>query len=319
MRRSWKPWLRGTALGFPFGAMPTGGAEIPTFLSYAVERRLARGKAKEEFGKGAIEGVAGPEAANNAAFTGVLVPLLTIGIPTSATAAILVAAFQIFDLQPGPQLFTKEPDLVWALIASLYVGNVMLLLLNLPLVRLWVKVLEIPRDALTAGILVFATLGVYSISGSVTEVIVMYVIGVLGFFMRRFDFPVAPVILGVILGPLMEAQFRRTLLVSDGDFGAFLDRPFAVVLFALAILALVRAGGGLERAAGAGAGRGGLDRARVVGVDPLHRLEREVGRAARHPRVALPLLGPVGQVEAASCSPPDIAWIRDARGSRSCS
>jgi putative tricarboxylic transport membrane protein len=239
VRRSWRPWLRGTALGFPFGAMPTGGAEIPTFLSYAVERRLARGKAKEEFGQGAIEGVAGPEAANNAAFTGVLVPLLTIGIPTSATAAILVAAFQIFDLQPGPQLFSKEPDLVWALIASLYVGNVMLLLLNLPLVRLWVKVLEIPRDALTAGILVFATLGVYSISGSVTELIVMYVVGVLGFFMRRFDFPVAPVILGVILGPLMEAQFRRTLLVSDGDYGAFLERPFAVVLFVLAILALV--------------------------------------------------------------------------------
>jgi putative tricarboxylic transport membrane protein len=239
VRRSWKPWLRGTGLGFPFGAMPTGGAEIPTFLSYAVERRLARGKAKEEFGNGAIEGVAGPEAANNAAFTGVLVPLLTIGIPTSATAAILVAAFQIFDLQPGPQLFANEPDLVWALIASLYVGNVMLLLLNLPLVRLWVKVLEIPRDALTAAILVFATLGVYSVSGSLTEVLVMYVIGVLGFFMRRFDFPIAPVILGVILGPLMEAQFRRTLLVSDGDFGAFLERPFAVVLFVLAILALV--------------------------------------------------------------------------------
>ena len=239
IRRSWRPWLRGTALGFPFGAMPTGGAEIPTFLSYAVERRLARGKAKEEFGSGAIEGVAGPEAANNAAFTGVLVPLLTIGIPTSATAAILVAAFQIFDIQPGPQLFTKEPDLVWALIASLYVGNVMLLLLNLPLVRLWVKVLEIPREALTAGILVFATLGVYSVSGSVTEVLVMYAIGVMGFFMRRFDFPVAPVILGVILGPLMEAQFRRTLLVSDGDFGAFVERPFADALLVLAILALV--------------------------------------------------------------------------------
>jgi putative tricarboxylic transport membrane protein len=240
VRRSWKPWLRGTALGFPFGAMPTGGAEIPTFLSYAIERRFARGKAREEFGTtGAIEGVAGPEAANNAAFTGVLVPLLTIGIPTSATAAILVAAFQIFDLQPGPQLFTKEPDLVWALIASLYVGNVMLLALNLPLVRLWVKVLEIPRELLTAGILVFATLGVYSLSGSVTEVMIMYVIGALGFFMRRFDFPVAPVILGVILGPLMEAQFRRTLLVSDGDMSAFLERPFAVALFVLALLALV--------------------------------------------------------------------------------
>ena len=235
-RRSWKPWLRGAGIGFPFGALPAGGAEVPTFLSYATERRLNK---DAEWGEGAIEGVAGPEAANNAAFTGVLVPLLTIGIPTSATAAVLVAAFQIFDLQPGPQLFTKEPDLVWALIASLYVGNVMLLLLNLPLVRLWVKVLEIPRELLTAAILVFATLGVYSISGSVTELMVMYVIGVLGFFMRRFDFPVAPVILGVILGPLMEAQFRRTLLVSDGDFGAFLERPFAVVLFVLAILALV--------------------------------------------------------------------------------
>jgi putative tricarboxylic transport membrane protein len=254
-RRSWRPWLRGTALGFPFGAMPTGGAEIPTFLSYAVEKRLARGQAKEEFGKGAIEGVAGPEAANNAAFTGVLVPLLTIGIPTSATAAILVAAFQIFDLQPGPQLFQKDPDLVWALIASLYVGNVMLLALNLPLIRLWVKVLEIPRPVLTASILVFATLGTYSISGSVTEVMIMYAIGVLGFFMRRFDFPVAPVILGVILGPLMEAQFRRTLLVSDGDFGAFLDRPFAVVLFLLAIAALVVPAtvGAVKRVRGLGA------------------------------------------------------------------
>jgi putative tricarboxylic transport membrane protein len=217
LRRSWKPWLRGTAYGFPFGAMPTGGAEIPTFLSYATERRLARGKAREEFGQGAIEGVAGPEAASNAAFTGVLVPLLTIGIPTSATAAILIAAFQVFDLQPGPQLFEREPDVVWALIASLYVGNVMLLVLNLPLIGLWVKVLEIPRPALYTAILVFATLGVYSISGSVTEVLIAYAIGALGFGMRRFDFPIAPVILGVILGPLMELQLRRTLLVSNGD------------------------------------------------------------------------------------------------------
>jgi putative tricarboxylic transport membrane protein len=238
-RRSWRPWLRGAGIGFPFGAMPTGGAEIPTFLSYATEKRLARGRAREEFGEGAIEGVAGPEAANNAAFAGVLVPLLTIGIPTSATAAILIAAFQIFNLQPGPQLFAREPDLVWALIASLYVANVMLLALNLPLVRLWVQVLKIPRPALTSAILVFATLGVYSISGSVTEVLIMYVIGAVGFFMRRFDFPIAPVILGVILGPLMEAQFRRTLLVSDGDFGAFLERPFAVVVLLLALGALV--------------------------------------------------------------------------------
>ena len=237
--RSWRPWLRGTAFGFPFGAMPTGGAEIPTFLSYATERRLARGKAKEEFGQGAIEGVAGPEAANNAAFTGVLVPLLTIGIPTSATAAILLASFQIFDLQPGPQLFENEPDLVWALIASLYVGNVMLLVLNLPLIRLWVKVLEIPRPVLYTAILVFATLGVYSISGSVVEVLIAYAIGVLGFGMRRYDFPIAPVILGVILGPLAELQLRRTLIVSDGDFTALVDRPFAAIVLVVALLAFV--------------------------------------------------------------------------------
>ncbi|MGI8780379.1 MAG: tripartite tricarboxylate transporter permease [Solirubrobacteraceae bacterium] len=237
--RSWKPWLRGTAFGFPFGAMPTGGAEIPTFLSYATERRLVRGKAKEEFGKGAIEGVAGPEAANNAAFTGVLVPLRTIGIPTSATAAILLASFQIFDLQPGPQLFEREPDLVWALIASLYVGNVMLLVLNLPLIRLWVKVLQIPRPMLYTAILVFATLGVYSISGSVVEVLIAYAIGVLGFGMRRYDFPIAPVILGVILGPLAELQLRRTLLVSDGDWTALVDRPFAAAVLAVALLAFV--------------------------------------------------------------------------------
>jgi putative tricarboxylic transport membrane protein len=170
-RRSWRPWLRGSALGFPLGALPTGGAEIPTFLSYAAEKRLS--KHREEFGHGAIEGVAGPEAANNAAFSGVLVPLLTLGIPTSATAAIMLAAFQIFDLQPGPQLFDENPDLVWALIASLYIGNVMLLALNLPLIRLWVKVLEIPRELPYSSIVVFAVLGTYAISGSVDEVLIM--------------------------------------------------------------------------------------------------------------------------------------------------
>ena len=168
-----------------------------------------------------------------------LVPLLTIGIPTSATAAILIAAFQIFDLQPGPQLFEREPDLVWALIASLYVGNVMLLVLNLPLIRLWVKVLEIPRPVLYTAILVFATLGVYSISASVTEVLVAYAIGVLGFAMRRYDFPIAPVILGVILGPLMELQLRRTLLVSDGNYTALVDRPFAASVLVVAALSLL--------------------------------------------------------------------------------
>ena len=192
-----------------------------------------------------------------------LVPLLTIGIPTSATAAILIAAFQIFDLQPGPQLFEREPELVWALIASLYVGNVMLLVLNLPLIRLWVKVLEIPRPVLYTAILVFATLGVYSISGSITELMVAYAIGVLGFLMRRFDFPIAPVVLGVILGPLMELQLRRTLLVSDGDWTALVKRPFAASVLVVALLALARPAPARAHRPGArGAVRGQEDRLR---------------------------------------------------------
>jgi putative tricarboxylic transport membrane protein len=236
-RRSWGPWLRGTAVGFPFGALPAGGADVPTFISYTYEKHRAKNRA--EFGKGAIEGVAGPEAANNAAFSGVLVPLLTLGIPTSATAAVMLAAFQIFNLQPGPQLFDKSPELVWALIASLYVGNVLLLALNLPLIRVWVKVLQIPRPVLYSGILVFATLGVYAATGSVNQVFIAYVIGVIGFGMRHFDFPIAPVILGLILGPMMELQFRRALLVSNGDLTVFLTRPLTATLLALVVVALV--------------------------------------------------------------------------------
>jgi putative tricarboxylic transport membrane protein len=235
-RRSWPAWLRGTLLGFPFGALPAGGAEIPTFLSYTLEKRLS--KNKEEWGHGAIEGVAGPEAANNAAFSGVLVPLLTLGLPTSATAAILLVAFQIYNLQPGPLLFQKSPDLVWALIASLYIGNVMLLILNLPLIRIWIKILAIPRSLLYSGILVFGTLGVYSISNSFIDVIVMYAIGVLGFFMRRYGFPVGPTILGVILLPMAEAQFRRAISISQGDPSVFFTRPLSLGL-------LLAAGGAL--------------------------------------------------------------------------
>ena len=234
--RSWKPWLRGAALGFPMGALPAGGAEIPTFLSYWLEKRLS--KNPQEFGQGAIEGVAGPEAANNAAAAGVLVPLLTLGLPTSATAAILLAAFQQYNLQPGPLLFVTNPLLVWGLIASLYIGNAMLLLLNLPLAPLWARLLEIPQPLLYGGILVFATLGTYSLNNSVFEVGLMYVIGVVGFGMRRFDFPVAPAIIGMILGPLAEQQFRRALAISQGDMSVFLTRPLSAALLALAALAL---------------------------------------------------------------------------------
>lgn len=235
--RSWRPWLRGALLGFPLGSLPAGGAEIPTFLSYTIEKRLS--KNPEEFGKGAIEGVAGPEAANNSAAAGVLVPLLTLGIPTSATAAIMLAAFQQFGLQPGPLLFQRAPDLVWGLIASLYIGNAMLLVLNLPLVGMWVRLLTIPRPLLYAGILVFATLGVYSLSNSIVDLITLYAIGVVGFLMRRFGFPVAPAVIGMILGPLAEQQFRRALAISQGDYTVFFTRPLSLTLMIVAALALL--------------------------------------------------------------------------------
>ncbi|MDQ3524215.1 MAG: tripartite tricarboxylate transporter permease [Chloroflexota bacterium] len=234
-RRSWKPWLRGTAFGFPIGSLPAGGAEIPTFLSYTVEKKLT--KHPEEFGKGAIEGVAGPEAANNASAAGVLVPLLTLGLPTSATAAIMLAAFQRYDLNPGPQLFDTNPDLVWGLIASLYIGNLMLLVLNLPLVGLWVKLLSIPRPLLYSGILVFAGLGTWAQSQSVTGLVVLYIIGIFGYLMRRFDVPVGPAVVAVILGPNAEVQFRRALQITQGDYSEFITRPISGSILAIAMLA----------------------------------------------------------------------------------
>jgi putative tricarboxylic transport membrane protein len=236
-RRSWKPWLRGTALGFPFGALPAGGTEIPTFLSYFLEKKLT--KHPEEFGRGAIEGVAGPEAANNAAVAGVLVPLLALGLPTSATAAILLAAFEQYNLQPGPLLFSGSSTLVWGLIASLYIGNVMLLVLNLPLVGLWVKLLTIPQPLLYGGILVFSTLGVYSLNNSTFDLVLLFIVGIIGFLMRRHEFPVAPCIIGLILGPLAEAQFRRALSISQGDPSVFVTHPLSAVLLALAAAVIV--------------------------------------------------------------------------------
>ena len=236
-KRSWPAWLRATGIGFPFGTIPAGGAEIPTFLSYAVEKKFS--KHPEEFGHGAIEGVAGPEAANNASSTGVLVPLLTLGIPTSATAAILLAAFQNYGIQPGPLLFQTQGALVWGLIASLYIGNVLLLVLNLPLIGLWVKVLAIPKRWLYGGILIFATLGAYSLHQSVIDLVTLYVFGLLGFAMRRWGFPVAPAVIGLILGPLAETQFRRALSISQGDASVFFTSPISASLLSLTAALIV--------------------------------------------------------------------------------
>ena len=237
-RRSWPAWLRATFIGFPFGTIPAGGSEIPTFLSYATEKKLS--KHPEEFGTtGAIEGVAGPEAANNAAITATLIPLLTLGIPTSNTTAILLGAFQNYGIQPGPQLFDTNATLVWALIASLYIGNVMLLILNLPLVGLWVKLLKIPKSYLYAGILIFATVGVYGMRQSAFDLFLMFAIGLLGVVMRRFSFPTAPVIVGMILGPLAEAQMRNALSIGEGKWGVFLERPMSLTLLVVVLMVLV--------------------------------------------------------------------------------
>jgi len=237
-RRSWPAWLRGTAIGFPFGTIPAGGSEIPTFLSYATEKKVA--KDKSEFGtSGAIEGVAGPEAANNAAITATLIPLLTLGIPTSNTAAILLGAFQNYGIQPGPQLFTTSAGLVWALIASLYIGNVMLLILNLPMVGLWVKLLKIPKPYLYAGILIFATVGVYGMRQSAFDLVLLYAIGLIGVVMRRYDFPTAPVVVGMILGPLAEAQMRNALSMGEGSWLVFVERPMSATLLAVVMAVLV--------------------------------------------------------------------------------
>ena len=236
-RRSWKPWLRGTFFGFPIGAMPAGGAELPTLLSYYTEKKLSRHP--EEFGNGAIEGVAGPEAANNAAAAGVLMPLLTLGIPTSATAAILLSAFTSYGIAPGPLLFQTQADLVWTLIASLYIGNVILLILNLPWVGLWVQLLRIPPPWLYGGIILISTAGVYGASSSVFDVGMLYVFGLIGFAMRRFDFPVAPIVMGLILGPMAEQSMRQALTISAGEFSTFVTRPISGTILAIAVLMLV--------------------------------------------------------------------------------
>ncbi|GAA3621622.1 tripartite tricarboxylate transporter permease [Microlunatus ginsengisoli] len=247
-KRSWKPWLRGTAFGFPFGVIPAGGAEIPTFLSYITEKKLT--KHPEDFGRGAIEGVAGPEAANNASAAGTMVPMLSLGLPTNATAAVMLAALTSYGIQPGPLLLQRESGLVWALIASLFIGNVLLLILNLPLAPAWAKLLRIPRPYLYAGILFFASMGAYAVNGSAFDLVLLLVLGLLGFAMRRFGIPVLPLIVGVILGPRVELQARRALQLSGGEpkglfgsvdaaTGQFVVSAIAVIVYLIILVVLL--------------------------------------------------------------------------------
>ena len=228
------PIWRGTILGFIIGVLPGAGATIASFMSYALEKRIS--KHPEKFGTGAIEGVAGPEASNNASTGGGMLPLLTLGIPGSSTTAVMLGAMILFGLQPGPLLFEKNPDFVWGVIASMYIGNVMLVILNIVFVPVFVRALAIPYPVLAAFIVLFCIVGVYSVDYSVFDLWIMLVAGVVGYLMRKLEFPPAPVVLALVLGPMMETNLRQSLLMSQGSFGIFLTRPISLILAILTVL-----------------------------------------------------------------------------------
>lgn len=236
-RRSIGPILRGSVLGFFMGVLPGGGAVLGSFGSYAMEKKIS--KHPEEFGKGAIEGVAGPEAANNAASQGAFIPLLTLGIPSNSVMALLVGAFIVHGLQPGPLLMAQSPDLFWGVITSMYLGNVLLLVLNLPLIGLWVRMLEIPYPTLFPLILMFCIIGAYSLNYNVFDIYLMAVFGVLGYVLRKLDFEPTPLILAFVLGLLMEDKLRQALLIYGGDPSIFFTRPLSAVFLLLALALLV--------------------------------------------------------------------------------
>lgn len=240
VRKALPAWLRGTSFGLPFGIIPAGGAEVPTFLAYGTERRLAARRKDPEFGTtGSIRGVAAPEAAGNATAGTAMGALLALGLPTSATAAIMLAAFQQYGMQPGPLLFERSSDLVWTLLASLLIGLVVLLIINLPFAPVWAKLLTIPRHYLYAGITVFSTLGVFAMSSSVIDLWFLIAIGLIGFMMRRYEVPIAPVMIAVVLGPLAESELRRALAVSEGDASILVSSPFTVTLYLVLAVAVL--------------------------------------------------------------------------------
>ena len=229
--------IRGTVLGFFMGIIPGGGAIVASFASYAIEKKFS--KHPEEFGKGAIQGVAGPEAANNSAAGGSFIPLLTLGIPANAVMAIFLGALMIHGLQPGPLLMTSAPDLFWGTIVSMYIGNAMLLVLNLPLIPLWVRVLKVPYYLLYPLILLFCLVGAYSIGNNAGDVISMLIFGIVGYLMRKFHYDGAPMVLALVLGPMLEEALRQSLILSQGNFSIFVSRPLSLCFLILAVLLLI--------------------------------------------------------------------------------
>jgi len=231
------PILRGTVLGFFLGVLPGGGSLISSFAAYAMERKVSQHP--EKFGKGAIEGVAGPEAANNSATAGAFVPLLTLGIPSNAVMALLLGALVIYGVQPGPRLVQEHPQLFWGVVASMYVGNVMLLILNLPLIGIWVQILKVPYPILFPLILLFCLIGAYSMNNSSTEVGLMILFGIIGYFLKKLEYEPAPLILALVLGPMMELSFRQSLAMGDGNLLFFFTRPISAAIMIVAILFLI--------------------------------------------------------------------------------
>jgi putative tricarboxylic transport membrane protein len=235
-RDSKGPILRGTVLGFLVGTIPGGGAILASFASYAVEKRLSRHP--EKFGSGAIEGVAGPESANNSASSGAFIPLLTMGIPSNVITALLLGALMIHGVQPGPLFLSEHSDIFWGVIGSMYIGNVMLLILNIPLIPLWVQLLRVPPRILYPLILLFCILGSYSVNNNILDVYVMILCGVTGYVLRKLEYEIAPLCLAFVLGPILENSFRQSLLISDGSFGIFVTRPIAGLTLLISALLL---------------------------------------------------------------------------------
>jgi putative tricarboxylic transport membrane protein len=235
--QDWKksafPITRGSILGFFLGLIPGGGAIIASFVSYAVEKKIS--KHPEEFGRGAIEGVAGPETANNAAVGGAFIPLFALGIPSNVVMAVLMTTFVIYGVAPGPRFMSSNIELFWGIIASMYVGNVMLVLLNLPLIGIWIKLLKIPYRILFPLILLFCAIGVYSIDYKTFDVFSMIGFGILGYVLRRYDYPLAPVIFAFVIGPMLEDSFRQCTILGSNDLSYYWGRPVALVSFAMSI------------------------------------------------------------------------------------
>lgn len=237
LRRSWAPFGRGTIVGFIFGLLPGPSATLSSFASYRLEKGVS--KHRDEIGEGAIEGVAGPETANNAAATSSMVPLLSLGMPFNSITALMMAAMMVYGVQPGPLLITDHPQIFWGVIASMLVGNVMLLALNIPMISVWVSLLRIPSHILLTMILLVAVIGSYSVRNSMLDVYVLLFIGVIGYVFRKLDFQLAPLVVGVVLGPLIEKHMREALFMSRGDLLVYISSPIAVVIWVIVILVMV--------------------------------------------------------------------------------